>query len=92
MWLIFGILAIIFTFINIYMHFNKKESKIFMYLGLTFTTLTVMAFYQQNANWIVNKEWTALEDVVPTTNKYLWICTTISIILNGITMFDKKRK
>lgn len=44
MWLLFGILAIIATGINLYLYAVGKDYKLAMALGLSFTALTVCGF------------------------------------------------
>lgn len=93
MWIIFGIVAIIATCINFYMYGTGKDYKLAMAMGLSFTALTLVAQYRMVSNWVIAEDWSALLDVVPTMEIYLWILTSISIVLNIIPIFlDMKNK
>ena len=93
MWIILGLIAIVATFINLYMYATGKDYKLAMAMGLSFTALTLCAENSLIANWVKVEDWAALLDVVPTMEKSLWILTIISILLN-ITpiLLDYKRK
>ncbi|AWE07860.1 hypothetical protein DCE79_10880 [Lysinibacillus sp. 2017] len=93
MWIILGLIAIVSTFINLYMYARGKDYKFAMAMGLSFTALTLCAENSVIANWVKVEDWAALLDVVPTMEKSLWILTIFSIILN-ITpiLLDYKRK
>lgn len=82
MWLIFGSIAIVITFINLYMYGKGKDYKLAMAMGLSFTALTLVAEYSMVSDWVKAEDWAALSDVVPTMGKALWILTMISILLN----------
>ena len=91
MWLIFGILAMIFAILNI---FNfKKKSDIFRFLSLAFTSLTVCAFYADGASRAIIEDWAGLMDTMPTISKALWLCVGLSILINSISIIKSyKRK
>ncbi|WP_297688728.1 hypothetical protein [uncultured Anaerococcus sp.] len=90
MWLIFGILAIIFAILNI---FNfKKKSDIFRFLSLSFTSLTVCAFYADGASRVIIEDWAGLMDTMPTISKALWVCVALSIVINSISLIKSYRK
>lgn len=82
LWLIFGLLAITATFINLYMYGTGKDYKLAMAMGLSFTALTLVADYSMVSNWVKAEDWAALSDVVPTMEKAFWILTSIAILLN----------
>lgn len=82
MWLVLGILAIIATCINLYMYGTGKDYKLAMAMGLSFTTLTLVAEYRIVSDWVKAGDWVALSDVVPTMETALWVLTIISILLN----------
>lgn len=95
MWLIFGGIAIIATFINLYLYTKGKNYTLAMAIGLSFTALTLVAQYNMVSNWVHVEDWSALLDVVPTMSTLLWILTIISILLNIVPAFiesvsDKK--
>lgn len=92
MWIIFGFIAIITTFINLYMFANGKDYKLAMAMGLSFTALTLCAEHSLIANWVDANDWSALLDVVPTMEKALWFLTIVSILLNITPVLLELRK
>lgn len=92
MWLLFGVAAIITAFMNVAWTAEGKESKWLMFASLSFTALTLCSFYQGDANWVLNKDWGALEDVTPSVAKRLWVCTAASIAINSVSLFKKAEK
>ena len=82
MWLILGLIAIVATFINLYMYTTGKDYKLAMAIGLSFTAFTLCAEHSLVSNWVKVEDWAALLDVVPTMEKVLWFLTIVSILLN----------
>lgn len=87
MWILFGVIAIIFTFVNLYMYKVGKNYKLAMAIGLSFTALTLCSEYTLVSGWVKVNDWTALLDVVPYMETALWILTIISIVLNVALYF-----
>lgn len=90
MWIIFGIGAIITALLNI-MNF-KNKANIFRFLSLSFTSLTVCAFYADVAGRVMIEDWAGLMDIMPTISKALWICVVLSIIINSISLIKSYKK
>ena len=84
MWILLGIIAIIATFINLYMYKVGKDYKLAMAIGLSFTALTLCSEYTLVSRWVKLNDWMALSDVVPSMEIALWGLTIISIVLNII--------
>lgn len=84
MWILLGIIAIIATFINLYMYKVGKDYKLAMAIGLSFTALTLCSEYTLVSRWVKLNDWMALSDVVPSMEITLWGLTIISIVLNII--------
>ncbi|WP_339250898.1 hypothetical protein NSQ43_13205 [Sporosarcina sp. FSL W8-0480] len=82
LFMIFGVIAIIATLINLYMYSIGKDYKIAMAMGLSFTALTLCAEYSLVSVWVKAEDWAALMDVVPGMEKALWFLTIVSILLN----------
>lgn len=82
MWLLFGLIAITATCINLYIYGTGKDYKLVMATGLSFTALTLVANYSMVSDWVMVKDWAAIEDVVPGMARALWVLTIISILLN----------
>ena len=87
MWVIFGLIAIIATCINLYMYGTGKDYKLAMAMGLSFTALTIVADYSMVSDWVKEEDWAALLDVVPTMETALWVLTILSIFLNITPIF-----
>ena len=69
MWLILGLIAIVATFVNLYMYNKGKDYKLAMAMGLSFTALTLCAQNSLVSNWVKGEDWSALLDVVPYMEK-----------------------
>ena len=82
MWFILGIFAVVTTFLNLFKYKTGKDYEIFMAMGLSFTALTVATMLKDMASIVVEEDWIALMDVMPTMASALWILTMISIALN----------
>lgn len=82
MWLVYGVVAIIATFINLYQYRVGKNNQLAMALGLSFTALTLVAQFSMMADALRKEDWAGLLDVVPTMSTALWILTILAILLN----------
>ncbi|MEH7346963.1 hypothetical protein V7122_24320 [Bacillus sp. JJ1532] len=82
LFMIFGVIAIVATFINLYMCKVGKDYKLAMAMGLSFTALTLCAEYSLVSVWVEVEDWAALMDVVPGMERALWFLTIVSILLN----------
>ncbi|WP_417899815.1 hypothetical protein ABN702_05895 [Bacillus haimaensis] len=91
LFMIFGVIAIVATFINLYMYASGKDYKLAMALGLSFTALTLCAEYSLVSVWVEVEDWAALEDVVPCMERALWFLTIVSIILNLAPIFLERK-
>ncbi len=87
MWFFFGVIAIITALLNVALTVQGKDTKCFRFISLSFTALTLCAFYSVDAQWVIKEDWGALMDVVPGASKCLWICTIASIIINSVSLF-----
>lgn len=92
MWILIGVIAIVATFINLYMYMTGKDYKLAMAMGLSFTALTLCAEYTLITNWVEVKDWAAIEDVVPGMERALWFLTSVSILLNIAPIFLERKR
>ena len=92
MWLLFGIIAIITAILNVIWTIRHRETKFFRFISLSFTALTLCAFYSMANHWSIIGDESALLDVMPTLSKALWFLTIASIIINGISLIPKREK
>lgn len=87
MWLLFGIVAIIATFVNLYLYAKGENYHLAMVIALSFTSLVLVSSYNMVSDWVKIGDWSALLDVVPTMSKTFWILTITSIIINVMPIF-----
>lgn len=92
MWIIFGILSVVFTLINMFFIVKRKKNIFVSFLGVSFVALMVAAFYGDAAKWVEGKDYGALSDVLPTVSVYIWICVILVIGVNGIPLVIGKDK
>ena len=90
-WIIFGIAAIVTAIANMICLMLHKETKWFRFASLSLTALTLCAFYGMAAHIVLSEDWSGALDVIPTISKPLWFLTIVSIVLNGISLFTKKK-
>lgn len=86
MWIVFGLIAIGATLLNLLLFFTGKNYRLAMVMALAFTALTLVAQYNLVSEWVQAEDWAALEDVVPTMTGVLWILTLLSIIINVLPL------
>lgn len=91
MWLVFGILAVIFAILNLVFAFKGKEAKYFRFMSMALTILTVWKVYDDDITRFFMKDFTALEDTAPTLINGLFVCSAGSIIINSISLFKEKK-
>jgi hypothetical protein len=92
MWMVFGAIAIIFAGLNIVWMIRRLETKWFRFISLSFTALTLCAFYSLAKSWVLTSQADQLLDVMPTLSLVLWALTIASIIINGISVFANKQR
>ena len=92
MWLVFGAAALILAMLNIYQYTSRKPTKWFRFLSLAMTAFTVCSFYGHLNVWVEVGDWAVLMDVVPFMAKAIWVLVGASVVINGITLFEKKQK
>lgn len=91
MWIILGIGAIAAAICNVIWSMRKKDAKWFRFMSLSLTALTLCAFYGMDAAWVAGEDWSALMDVTPTMSKAVWVLTIASILINSVSLFEKKK-
>ncbi|WP_409968431.1 hypothetical protein RFF05_18325 [Bengtsoniella intestinalis] len=68
-----------------------RNPEIFRFISLSATALTVCAFHQQNTNWVMKEDWSALMDCTGISTA-LWVLVVASIVINGVTLFAERKK
>ncbi len=92
MWVLFGVLTVVFTIINLYMYGEKKDYKFAMFLALSFNSLMLCSQYSMVSGWVLSNDMSSLSDVVPYLEPCLWVITIIVIIINLIPILFEKLK
>ncbi|MCM3164289.1 hypothetical protein [Metabacillus litoralis] len=92
LFMIFGVIAIVATFINLYMYKVGKDYKLAMAIGLSSTALTLCSEYRLVSRWVKVEDWSAVGDVVPGMERALWFLTIVSIILNLAPILLEKKE
>ena len=87
MWMIFALLAVVFTVMNLYAFSREKKYDGYMALALSFTALTLCAEYQMAVSWTLAGDFSALQDVLPYMGRPIWIATVISVAMNCAPAF-----
>lgn len=90
MWLVFGVGAAAFAFINLVK--PGKNRATFRWASLSLTAPALCAFYADGAARVLKEDWGGLMDTMPTLNRALWILTAASILINGVDLFNASRK
>lgn len=88
----FGITAIVAAILNVIWTVRHREAKWFRFISLSFTALTLCAYYSLAKQWVLSNAADQLLDVMPTLSDVLWFLTIASIMLNGICLFVKADK
>ncbi|HPX32853.1 MAG TPA: hypothetical protein PLT36_05050 [Erysipelotrichaceae bacterium] len=89
MWLFLGLGAIIFALLNLASKVNDKKTQWYRFISLSLTTLTLYDFYLDGAKRVINEDWSALMDSMPTLSGMLLFCVVASILINSVSLFKK---
>jgi len=92
MWFVLGLLAIGLTITNLVLYKKGKDYKLAMASALSFTALTVNSFYTIIEQFIINRDLSALEDVVPSVYTPMFVLIGISIGLNILPILLEYRR
>lgn len=90
MYLLFGIIAIISTLLNVVWTIRQRDAKWFRFISLSSTALGLCSYYSLSKQWVLTGAADQLLDVMPTLSIVLWILTILSIVVNSISLFRKK--
>lgn len=91
MWIICGILSIVFTVLNWVFTIQKKQKAMHMsFCAISMTGITVLSEYKLVYDWVNKEDWTALADTVPFMTGILTVYVIIMIIANAI-VFVRRR-
>ena len=90
-WIVFGIAAILTAIANVLCAMLHRDTKWFRFASLSFTALTLCAFYGMAARIVLSEDWSGALDVIPSLSRPLWVLTGFSILLNSISLFKKSK-
>ena len=95
MWILFGVLSVIFCIIGWIMVPKKKiVSQWASVCSLAFVSLTLLMEYQMVLQWVHKEDWSALMDVVPAMSSlltgYVIILLLANTVLVGMICTKKK--
>lgn len=91
MWLVFGIMAVIFAILNLVFAFKGKEAKYFRFMSMALSIITLWVALKEELNLFFIKDFSALEDTAPTLINGLFVCSAGSIIINSVSLFKEKK-
>lgn len=92
MWIILGVSAVSTALVNLIFSWMGKSVRWLGFLSLSLTALTVCAIYQLASGSVIREDWSALADTAPTMEKFTWIFTVLSMIINGISFWKSGAK
>lgn len=93
MWIVCGIISVLFLLMNWILTIKKHRNRYWaMACSLIFTVLTLLMEYRLVLQWVSYEDWSALLDVVPTMFSTLTGYVIIMIFGNVLPLFFKREK
>ncbi len=92
MWIIFGVTAIIFTIINWIQFIKGKDNSLSAVIAISLTIYTYLLENLMYLKWIRLKDYSAIEDVLPSMIIIFTILITVSIVLNVTPVYIRHRR
>ena len=94
MWIICGILSVIFCIIGWIMVSKKKKNTacVFSACSLAFVSLTLLMEYRIVLDWVNTEDWTSLMDVVPSMFSILTGYVIVMFLANAILIGMTRKK
>lgn len=92
--IILGFLSLVILIINFYKISNDKlrHWPIYVILGFSFPILTLVSEYALVRKWVIEEDWSALMDVIPTMYYALIIFVIAMILLNSLSLYKYLKK
>lgn len=92
MWMICGILSVLFCILGwIMLVKEKRKTWITSVMSLTFVMLTLLMQYKVVVDWVNQSDWAALQDTAPSMFVILIIYTVIMFLVNIFLMILGKQ-
>lgn len=80
MWIICGMISVIFCVLSWIMTIQEKEKANWASIcSLSFVAITILMQYKMVLNWVNKGDWSAMLDVIPTM--FVILCAYVSILL-----------
>ena len=94
MWIICGVLSVIFCVVGWIMASKKKKNTacVFSACSLAFVSLTLLMEYRIVLDWVNTEDWTSLMDVVPSMFSILTGYVIIMFLANAILISMIRKK
>ena len=95
MWIAYGVMSVIFTFLHfVYAMKGKERARWISLCAVSFTALTLLAEYSMINDWVMREDWSALMEVVPSVSTSLTGYAILMIGVNAVAMFlyDRAKK
>lgn len=94
MWIICGVLSVIFCVIGWIMVSKKKKNTacVFSACSLAFISLTLLMEYRIVLDWVNTEDWTSLMDVVPSMFSILTGYVIVMFLANAILIGMTRKK
>lgn len=94
MWIICGVLSVIFCVIGWIMVSKKKKNTacVFSACSLAFISLTLLMEYRIVLDWVNTEDWTSLMDVVPSMFSILTGYVIVMFLANAILIGITRKK
>lgn len=93
MWIIFGVISILFCVAGWGLAAKKKSISIWMAAcSLSFVSITLLMEYRMVLRWVYKEDWIALMDVVPSTFSMMTGYVVIMLMANTISIIAWMRQ
>ena len=91
MWIVCGIISVIFCVIAWIMTMNKnKKANLASMCSLSFVAITLLMEYKMVVSWANKEDWSAILDVVPSVFPVLCGYVVLLLLANGVVIVKNK--
>lgn len=93
MWMVFGVLSVLFTILSWVLAMRENDNVHFSALcAVSSAAIALLNQYHLVAEWVNASDWSALTDVVPYMHTPLAIYLAVIIIANASALVYRKRR
>ena len=91
MWIVCGVISVIFCVMAWIMTMNKNKNAVFASMfSLSFVAITLLMEYKMVVNWVDKEDWSAMLDVVPSMFPVLCGYVILLLLANGVVIVKNK--